>query len=70
MQENLISLLNNFPSAVFGFIQEEVIKAINILCDDKDDTGAKVLYSTHTPYLLDIKNLETMYLVKTRLRMR
>ena len=65
-RKNSIFLLDEPASNLHCSIQEEVIKAINILCDDKDDTGAKVLYSTHTPYLLDIKNLETMYLVKNK----
>ena len=62
-KSNSIFLLDEPASNLHCSIQEQVIKSMNDLCD-KDDTGSSVIYSTHAPYLLDIQNLETMYLVK------
>ena len=59
---NTIFLLDEPASNLHSSIQEKVAEAINELQDK--GTGACVLYSTHSPYLLDIENAETMYLVK------
>ena len=61
-KHNTIFLLDEPASNLHSSVQEKVIHAINELCDVK--TGSIVLYSTHSPYLLDIRNAETMYLVK------
>ncbi len=61
-KQNTIFLLDEPASNLHSYVQEKVIHAINELCDEK--TGSIVLYSTHSPYLLDIENVETMYLVE------
>lgn len=58
-QENTIFLLDEPASNLHGLIQDKVVGAISDLCDK-----SSVIYTTHSPYLIDIKHIETIYSVK------
>ena len=61
--DNTIFLLDEPASNLHASIQEKVVDAINELYDEA--TGTKVMYSTHSPYLLEINdNTENIFLMR------
>ena len=53
-KQNTVFLLDEPASNLHASIQEEVIKVIQDVCND-DSCSPQVLYSTHSPYLLDFE---------------
>ena len=60
-KENSVFLLDEPASNLHASSQEQILKAIHALAEK-----AGVIYSTHSPYLLDISNFENMYVVKNK----
>lgn len=60
-RKNTIFLLDEPASNLHAVRQEQIVAALNEL---GNDAGTRVMYSTHSPYLLDIDNMATTYLVK------
>lgn len=60
-RRNTIFLLDEPASNLHALRQEQIVVALNEL---GGDAGTRVMYSTHSPYLLDIDNMSTTYLVQ------
>ena len=58
-KENTVFLIDEPASNLHAEAQEKVMKSINKLCDK-----STVIYSTHSPYLLQAENLRNTILVK------
>ena len=62
--KNVVFLLDEPASYLHASSQEKVMEAINKLT--KGPSGASVIYTTHSPYLLDMENMEAIFLVKNK----
>ena len=58
-KDNTIFLLDEPASNLHGLIQERVIESIGQLCDK-----SSIIYTTHSPYLIDINYIETIFSVR------
>ena len=58
-KKNTIFLLDEPAAYLHAVAQERIKKDLDVLCD-----GSTVIFSTHSPYLLDYKHLSQTYLVK------
>ena len=57
--KNTIFLLDEPASNLHSSAQEEVLKSLSDICSD-----AQVIYTTHSPYLIESKNADQLFLAK------
>ena len=63
-ETNTLFLIDEPAANLHASIQEKVVDALNEICDN--DTGSRVIYSTHSPYLITINEEDTKNIIITR----